>query len=1174
MIQMLAYQVRKLSIHYTVPTNKRSTMARTIYALLVGIDTYPAPIPALSGCVNDVESFAAYLEERGSQDKGVGLRLKTLKNTEASREAVIDSFRKHFRTAKKGDVVLFYFSGHGSQEQAPTEFWAIEPDHLNETLVCHDSRSPDGWDLADKEIAKLIGEVAAKEPHVAVILDCCHSGSGTREASDVVRRIETDLRLRPIESFILAPEEVHLVATRSGGKVWRSWNLSNDGRHLLLAACASDQEAKEFSGNGQRRGAFSFFLGEALKSANGIPTYRDLFTRTSALVSSQVRNQSPQFEAIYSDDLDAVFLDGVIQPAPTTYTASLDKDGHWIINGGAAHGISLVTDEDTTRLALFRFDAPAGDLVDVSKAVTLARVIEVLPVTSLITFDGEAQLEPNTTYKALILSLPTPPLVFSLDGEAKACDLIVQAVATASPDHKPSTFVRVALQNEVPTFRLVCRDGQFIITQPQDSRPLVREIEGFNEAGAALAVTRLEQMARWSQIAALSNPASSIQPADIKLSVFVNGTEVSGREIRLEYRLENGKEVAPTFQVQMTNTSDRTLYCGLLDLTQRYGVIAGLLRAGCLKLESKATAYAYDGKLIPATLPDEVWKQGTIEYKDLLKLIVCTREFDARLLSQPNLDMKGTRGLGGTRGDSRNGSLNRLMAKVQTRELGDENGIAEIDDWQAMDISFTTVRPLLTTAFPVTGQSATLIGGVRLFGHPSLEAKARLMSTPLSTRDLNSIRLPRQFYDNPCLTSPLNFTPPRGLDPGLSVLELTDVTDPSVVTQESPLRLSIPWMLGTNEHVLPIAYDGEFFLPLGRIESRTDQETLIAIDRLPPALADGRSLTGAIKIFFQKIISSIVGLDFPYPLLAAVEVSAAGVGPSISDPFQVCKRVENARRVGLFIHGIIGATDTMVPSLHLGKLPDGQPLSSLYDVVLTFDYENLNTTIEENARMLKARLQAVGLGAGHGKQLDIIAHSMGGLVSRWFIEHEGGSQIARRLIMLGTPNGGSPWPRVVDWATLALGFSLNQFTAFPWTAALLGRLSRLVESPTVALDQMLSTSELLANLKKSDNPSIPYYLLAGNTSIIPAASDSPDPEKLSVLARLLKRLASPEMLHTVANPFFFGTPNDIAVSVNSMEDVAIAWKLRNVHIVACDHLSYFQEPTSLTALAQVLSKPD
>ena len=118
---------------------------------------------------------------------------------------------------------------------------------------------------------------------------------------------------------------------------------------------------------------------------------------------------------------------------------------------------------------------------------------------------------------------------------------------------------------------------------------------------------------------------------------------------------------------------------------------------------------------------------------------------------------------------------------------------------------------------------------------------------------------------------------------------------------------------------------------------------------------------------------------------------------------------------------------------------------------------------------------------------------MGGLVSRWFIEREGGNQIARRLVMLGTPNGGSPWPRIVDWATVALGLGLNHLTAIAWPASVVGGLAALIENPTVALNEMLSSSKVLADLKASADPGIPYVMLAGNTSIIPPATSGHRP---------------------------------------------------------------------------------
>ena len=397
--------------------------------------------------------------------------------------------------------------------------------------------------------------------------------------------------------------------------------------------------------------------------------------------------------------------------------------------------------------------------------------------------------------------------------------------------------------------------------------------------------------------------------------------------------------------------------------------------------------------------------------------------------------------------------------RFRRAKLGESEAEA-IDDWQATEVSFTTVRPLATTPVPAQGQAAaTLSSGVKLEGHPALKAKARLSSAPLSTRDLGKVTLPRLLYDDPSVCQPLTFTVSRGSDPGLSVLELTDVNDSSVVTPDAPLRMTVPLGLQTNEHVVPVAFDGEFFLPLGRVESRSADETVIALERLPAPLVDSRSLTGAIKIFFQKVISKKVGLDFPYPILGAADVAPDGTVTPVRDTAQVRDRVAKAQRILLFVHGIIGDTESMVPSVQLAKLADARPLASLYDLVLTFDYENLNTTIEDNGRLLKKRLEAVGLGAGHGKSLDIAAHSMGGLVSRWFIEREGGNQIARRLVMLGTPNGGSPWPRIFDWATVALGLGLNHLTAIAWPASVVGGLAAQIENPTVALKEMLPGAE-------------------------------------------------------------------------------------------------------------------
>ena len=56
---------------------------------------------------------------------------------------------------------------------------------------------------------------------------------------------------------------------------------------------------------------------------------------------------------------------------------------------------------------------------------------------------------------------------------------------------------------------------------------------------------------------------------------------------------------------------------------------------------------------------------------------------------------------------------------------------------------------------------------------------------------------------------------------------------------------------------------------------------------------------------------------------------------------------------------------------------------------------------------LNKQLKAVGLGENDGKRLDILAHSMGGLVSRYLIEFIRKDNLIDNLFMFGTPNGGS-----------------------------------------------------------------------------------------------------------------------------------------------------------------------
>ncbi|MGE5222917.1 MAG: caspase family protein, partial [Omnitrophica WOR_2 bacterium] len=354
-------------------------MSRNLYALLVGINNYPKPVPPLHGCANDVVYFQQYLEARANADL-FAFHPCTLIDEQATREQVIQQFQSHLVQAREQDVALFYYSGHGSQEPAPPEFWRLEPDHLDETLVLYDSRTLGGLDLADKEVGYLISQVAASGAHVVMIIDACHSGSATRAAQTetAIRWAPVDTRPRPLETYhlpaSLREKLSQLPATSDGGS--SGWFPLPEGRHILLAACQDRETAKEMRFAGQAFGAFSYHLLSALQAMTGPVTYRDVFNQARARVVSILSDQTPQIEVTQSGDMDQPFLGGAIRPRPPYFTISYEKRRGWTAAGGSLHGLQPPQAGETTRLAIFPTSADLT-VSPLPQAITQAQVTQV-----------------------------------------------------------------------------------------------------------------------------------------------------------------------------------------------------------------------------------------------------------------------------------------------------------------------------------------------------------------------------------------------------------------------------------------------------------------------------------------------------------------------------------------------------------------------------------------------------------------------------------------------------------------------------------------------------------------------------------------------------------------------------------------------------------------------------
>ncbi len=127
-------------------------------ALIVGIDDYPgAP---LSGCVNDAKRVCDVLSKNQDGSPNFDCRTLLAPRGNITRHVLRENLKNLF--AHEAEVVLFYFSGHGTVN------------NLGGYLVTQDYEVHDEGVLMS-EIITLANRAKIRE--VVIILDCCHSGA-------------------------------------------------------------------------------------------------------------------------------------------------------------------------------------------------------------------------------------------------------------------------------------------------------------------------------------------------------------------------------------------------------------------------------------------------------------------------------------------------------------------------------------------------------------------------------------------------------------------------------------------------------------------------------------------------------------------------------------------------------------------------------------------------------------------------------------------------------------------------------------------------------------------------------------------------------------------------------------------------------------------------------------
>lgn len=230
-------------------------------ALLVGINPYQnAP---LQGCVTDVKLQEQLLIHRfGFNPKDIVI----LTDKEATRQGMLDAFEEHLiKQAKPGDVVVYHFSGHGSQvKDLDCDF----PDCLNSTFVPIDGILPAGFPSQKGAVADIMGHTlfllmsALQTENVTVVLDSCHSGGGTR-GNLRVRSRSGGSQLEPLEVEINYQRE-WLTKLNIDPAEFKRRRQAGVAKGVVIASTKRDQLAADASFNDFYAGAFTYLMTQYL----------------------------------------------------------------------------------------------------------------------------------------------------------------------------------------------------------------------------------------------------------------------------------------------------------------------------------------------------------------------------------------------------------------------------------------------------------------------------------------------------------------------------------------------------------------------------------------------------------------------------------------------------------------------------------------------------------------------------------------------------------------------------------------------------------------------------------------------------------------------------------------------------------------------------------------------
>lgn len=242
-----------------------------LFVLVIGINDYKNPRYKLNYAIADATGFKNEVE-KGSRSIFGSVNINYLKNSEVTRERILQAFESLKSKANQEDVFVFYYAGHGVMSEEKESQFYIVPYDVTQLYGNNDMLKNKA--ISAEELQTFSTELKAQKQ--MFVFDACQSGGMTEL-----------LALRGA-----AEEKAIAQLARSTGTYW-------------LAASSSQQFATEFSELGHGIFTYSIILGLQGRADAGSKDKKITIMELSAFINDKVPELSekhkgkPQYPTSY-----------------------------------------------------------------------------------------------------------------------------------------------------------------------------------------------------------------------------------------------------------------------------------------------------------------------------------------------------------------------------------------------------------------------------------------------------------------------------------------------------------------------------------------------------------------------------------------------------------------------------------------------------------------------------------------------------------------------------------------------------------------------------------------------------------------------------------------------------------------------------------------------------------